>query len=471
MNILFVNYGQAGNNTTHHMAGFALAARCSGHDVAMAAPKGQGTWALIDGSTIPLTDLKSVSQIPSLFPNGHPPDLIHAFTPRESVRRFVFECFRFDNRAALAIHLEDNEEVLMERFSGLTPAEAEKGEPDAKEPEIVSAVSSRQRWRLFLALADRISVIYRTLGEFAPREVPWAELPPVLDMRFFAPRPIDYDLRKQLGVPEGVNLICYTGNDHYANLDDVRQLYQILHGLNQRGTPTWLLRTGETKPGHSEGLGFDPESFMTKLGYVPREDVPKIMGLCDVFVQPGGEDAFNRYRLPAKVPEYLALGKPVILGPANIAGELQHGQNVWLAGQGSVEDMILACRTLLADAELRERIGRGARQFAEQRFGLENAQPLIAKFYEDCAESAKNRTGARGLGGPIFTCVETEAAALAAFLREDILFEKAEALARKPDRNDKALKELEDIKASFAWRVARPIRSLTRRLKFIGRVP
>jgi hypothetical protein len=374
----------------------------------------------------------------------------------------VFECFKHDQRAALAIHLEDNEESLVERSSGHSMAELAKPEFAAEREKLGVGFSCPLRWRAFLALADRISVIYRTLGDFAPKEVAWTELPPVLDMQFFAPREINMDLRLKHGVPEGAAVLCYTGNDHFANRDDVRELYQIIHALNQSGTRTWLLRTGKTDPSHSEGLGFDPESFMTKLGFIERDELANLMSLCDVFVQPGGDDAFNRYRLPAKVPEYLALGKPVVVGPANIAGELEHGVNAWIAGQGSVGEMTAACRTLLEDEALRTKLGKGAREFAMKRFSIESAQPLIAKFYADCASTAKLRLGARGLGGNAFPCDESETAALAAFLRDEAASKKPE-LPVKPERNDKAAKELEAIKQSWVWKLARPLYSLTRK--------
>jgi hypothetical protein len=53
-----------------------------------------------------------------LFPNGQPADLIHAWTPREAVRKFVLGYQRLlPKPARLIIHLEDNERFLIEAYT------------------------------------------------------------------------------------------------------------------------------------------------------------------------------------------------------------------------------------------------------------------------------------------------------------------------------------------------------------------
>ncbi|MDB6138953.1 MAG: glycosyl transferase family 2 [Verrucomicrobiaceae bacterium] len=471
MNILFVNYGQAGNNTTHHMAGFALAATMAGHEVAMVAPKGSGEWPLHHGLTMPLFDYKTGSRWADMFKNGAPPGLIHAFTPREGVREFVFSLFRGGLEAALIIHLEDNEEALMERFTGKTLAELRLPENAGSRTALGAALCCPLRWQPFLALADGVSVIYPTLADFVPAAVPWRDLPPILDIQFFRPLPHDESRRAALGIAPGSAVLCYSGNDHYANRDDVRQLYTIIHTLNQTGTPTRLVRTGKTDPATIEGLAFDPGEFMISLGFVNRAELPAIMSLCDVFIQPGGDDGFNRYRLPAKVPEYLCLGKPVILGPANIASELTHGVNAWITSRGTTEEMIEACRHLLSQPELRESMGEAARSFAVQRFGLEAQGARIAGFYEETSSRARTRLGPRGLAFKTWPLPATESPALAAFqadetasLRQQLDEVKLQLKAeRKTAESDR--KRLAAIQSSTAWALAKPIHSIEKKLR------
>ena len=471
MNILFINYGQAGNNTTHHMAGFALAAKKAGHEVAMAAPKGSGEWPLQPGLAMPLFDYKTGSQWANVFKNGQSPDLIHAFTPREGVREFVFSLFRQGLNSALILHLEDNEESLMERFTGKTLAELRTPAGAEARASLGAAMCCPLRWQPFLALADGVSLIYPTLADFVPEGVPSQSLAPILDLDFFRPLPRDDARRQALGIAPGSAVLCYSGNDHYANRDDVRQLYTIVHTLNQTGSPTRLVRTGKTDPATSEGLGFDPAEFMIPLGFVDREELPAIMSLCDVFVQPGGDDGFNRYRLPAKVPEYLCLGKPIIVGPANIAAELTHGTNAWITKNGTTEEMIEACRHLLAQPELRESMGKAAREFAIERFGLAAQGPRIVSFYETTLARARTRLGPRGLGGQSWPLPASEAASLAAFLNDEAvslrqqLDEAKQQLKAEHKSADSDRKRLAAIQGSIAWSIAKPIHSIEKKLR------
>ena len=41
-------------------------------------------------------------------------------------------------------------------------------------------------------------------------------------------------------------------------------------------------------------------------GFVPKARLPRLLALADVLVQPGRAGAFNDYRLPSKLPEFLA---------------------------------------------------------------------------------------------------------------------------------------------------------------------
>ncbi len=471
MNILYINYGQAGNNTTHHMAGFALAAKLAGHEVAMAAPKGQGEWPLRPGLAMPLFDYRTGGQWAAVFKDGRPPGLIHAFTPREGVREFVFSLYRQGLDAALILHLEDNEEALMERFSGKTMSQLRQ--PDAAEARAAlgPGLCCPLRWQPFLALADGSSVIYPTIADFVPEGVPWRDLPPILELDFFRPQPQDDARRLALGIAPGSAVLCYSGNDHYANREDVRQLYTIVHTLNQTGVPARLVRTGKVDPEVAAGLAFDPMEFMIPLGFVDREELPAIMSLCDVFVQPGGDDGFNRYRLPAKVPEYLCLGKPVILGPANIAAELTHGVNAWITRSGSTEEMTEACRQLLAQPALRESMGRAAREFGVQRFGLEAQGGRIVSFYESTVARAATRIGPRGLGPRPWPLPATETASLAAFLSDEAatlrrqLEEAKQQLKAERKTAEADRKRLATIQSSAAWALAKPLHSIEKKLR------
>ena len=124
MNILFVNYGDFTTNSLNHIAGFANALCAAGHACIVAVPSGAET---ISSIRVPLFIPATYDQLlakPGLFPDARPADLIHAWTPREGVRKFVLAYQRLlPTPARVVIHLEDSERYLIEAYTGKPFAE------------------------------------------------------------------------------------------------------------------------------------------------------------------------------------------------------------------------------------------------------------------------------------------------------------------------------------------------------------
>lgn len=117
MNFLFVNYGDFTTNSLNHIAGFANALSLRGHACIVAVPGGKDSFgALRDPLFTPATYAELLHK-PAFFPDGRPADLVHAWTPREGVRKFVL-AYQGRARARLVVHLEDNEEFLIETWTG-----------------------------------------------------------------------------------------------------------------------------------------------------------------------------------------------------------------------------------------------------------------------------------------------------------------------------------------------------------------
>ena len=128
MNLLFVNYGDFTTNSLNHIGGFANTLSAAGHACAVAVPGELETLRHVaDPLFIPVTHAGAAAR-PGLFPDGRPADVIHAWTPREGVRKCVLAYQRAvvaagGTPARLVIHLEDNEHFLLERYTGRTLAQ------------------------------------------------------------------------------------------------------------------------------------------------------------------------------------------------------------------------------------------------------------------------------------------------------------------------------------------------------------
>jgi glycosyltransferase involved in cell wall biosynthesis len=143
-----------------------------------------------------------------------------------------------------------------------------------------------------------------------------------------------------------------------------------------------LVRLGSTKLG-----GVDPRTFQAlregvpDLGDVPWREIPGYLALADAYVQPGPPDDFNRYRLPSKLPEFFAMGRPVILPACNLGNELTDGEDALLLRDGTALDIAARIEQLLDDRDLAGRLGRRARQFALERLSWPDNAARLAEFY------------------------------------------------------------------------------------------
>ena len=196
---------------------------------------------------------------------------------------------------------------------------------------------------------------------------------------------------EQLGISEGTFVFCYTGNVHSANARDVRSLYLAAAILDREGIPAKLIRTGRD---FCSFLGPDEEwahRISIDLGHVEYQEIPALLSLADVLVQPGGDDAFNEFRLPGKLPEFFAMGRPVILPRSNVGRFVRHGVEAWVLNKVDALGIVNAVLELRADKALSARLAAGASEFCRQRFNWKRNAAAPARFYEEIALAPKDQ--------------------------------------------------------------------------------
>ena len=374
-NVLFVIDRELSSNSGIHVHSLANGLSQLGMDCAVVAPGGKRSASELGAVLYRAVELGKATQMDRVFPNGAGPDIVHGWTPRETVRKFcdgLRERFRFK----LFVHLEDNEDYLLEKLYPARPAatitEAEN---------VPDSVSHPARYRAFLRRASGATVIIEKLKEFVPDGVPSLTLWPGVDTGMFYPRPANPELARELNLPLNGATIVYTGNVHPANAAEVRSLYLAVAMLNREGHSTHLVRTGQD---HCLFLADDGQwvkPYLRELGVAPRKQMPEILALADVFVQPGRVDNFNEYRFPSKLPEFLAMGKPVILPAANIARAMVSGRDAWVLDEADGPQITEAVKRIRQDAELHARLSEGALEFARTRLSWPTQAAKLKEFY------------------------------------------------------------------------------------------
>jgi glycosyltransferase involved in cell wall biosynthesis len=383
VNVLFSLYQNFECNSANHVDGIARVLCTLGCDCIVAVPAEPARAELMGPGPYKTATFQHVLDGKVGFDNRGEPDVAHFWTPRE-VNRSFFDRLRPGRRFATIIHMEDNEELIarsqlrgaFDEYAGRLRTE---GFP--------AHLSHPQFWKTFLEAADGFTLIVESLKEIVPPNKP-AELAwPSTDERFFYPRPFDPALRAELGIDSGHTILAYHGNVHQANFREVRSLYLAVALLNREGWPTTLLRMGRDHIDLDAAYRNWAAVHCKNVGFVPSRDrLAAILSQADVFVQPGLCDAFNEYRFPSKVPDFLALGRPLILPRTNIGLVMRHGEDAYVLEEANGPAIADAVKTILGDEALRQRLSTGARSFFEANLGWPATAARLLELYRRVLE-------------------------------------------------------------------------------------
>jgi glycosyltransferase involved in cell wall biosynthesis len=117
----------------------------------------------------------------------------------------------------------------------------------------------------------------------------------------------------------------------------------------------------------ARGLG----DRVVMAGLVERPRALELLACCDVCVSPHvpNPDGTPFFGSPTKIFEYMGLAKPIVASSLGQIGEvLEHERTALLCEPGNVGEAAAAVRRLLADPELRDRLGTAALELAEREY-------------------------------------------------------------------------------------------------------
>jgi glycosyltransferase involved in cell wall biosynthesis len=384
VNVAIVNHHDFRSNSGIHV--FNLANRLAGLGIEVT--------AYVPGDPATVTDLGDADfdvKATTDVSTSHV-DLVHAWTPRYEVRSLAVALSE-RHSVPYIVHLEDNEDVVATHEAGLSPAQLRQLS-DGQLNELIRNLpeDSPYRYQAFLEAAGGVTAVIERLLEFAPQNTPTVVVWPAYEPDLFRPANADMSLRHELGVENDEQIVVYAGNTHPANAEEVRALYLAVGLVNERGRRLRFIRLGVDDPGFLSTVASEALRYEVRVPYVPRPAIPRYFALANVLVQPGRPNAFNDYRFPSKVPEFLAMGKPVILPATNIGLELKEGDEAMLLRRGDPLELAHVIGKVLGDPDLQQRLGSGARRFAETRLSWDRGAEAVASLYADVLASRHRRS-------------------------------------------------------------------------------
>lgn len=385
LNILFVLHGNFSSNSALHVAGLADELSAAGHACLAAVPHQPETLAWLSSPRFRGASFDDLLHNGLNFPNGRGADIVHAWTTRENVRQF-YESVPGCESARLFIHLEDNEQEILSLALRRPYAELIALSSEELALCVPRELSHPHHSRSFLARASGVTVIMDKLREFVPAGIPVQTLWPAADARFFHPQPFPAAFRKALTPEAGSTVLFYHGNVHAANAAEMRELYLAVLRLNEAGHAVRLIRCGLDRADFIEpAVRAKIDAYVWELGLITHHHLPPLMALADIFVQPGAPDPFNDYRFPSKLPEFFAIGRPVILPRTNLGHALLHGTDAYILDRADAAGIAGAILTLRNNPELYEKLRLGAEACAARLFSWRRSATELANFYHKVA--------------------------------------------------------------------------------------
>ena len=314
---------------------------------------------------------------------GHQkPQLIHAWTPRESTRWMTERLSRLLGIPYI-VHLEDNEEAILVSYFD-TPFKVLKLWRKLKISIMLKykPLPHPKRYKRFIANASGATLIIDRLKTLVPSHMPMTVIWPACEEGVFSmpPEP-DMCIRDKLGVSHQDIVLTYPGNVHQANVQDVETLYKAVQLCRKKGVKTSLIRIGQDHARFSTDFSSMVGDCILELGDLDPKEIPTYLRAADILVQPGRPNAFDEYRFPSKLPMFLASGRPVILANVNLAHYLTDGHNAIVLKGGTAEEMAEAIEKLARSPEKRVMIGKAGRGFARQHFSWSRTAKEVLAFY------------------------------------------------------------------------------------------
>jgi PEP-CTERM/exosortase A-associated glycosyltransferase len=255
-----------------------------------------------------------------------------------------------------------------------------------------------------LSKADAVVTICETLeAELRGRLSGTAEVHVVangVDTEAFTPRPPSQPTREKYRLG-GKRVVLYVGTfQPYEGLELlVRSLQRVLarlpdaHLVIVGGSASLAYRGATTRGTQEEVLDrvvseLHLGEHVTMTGRVPHEEVGDLYSIADCVVYPRILTRTTSLTTPLKPLEAMAMGKAVAVSDLPPMKELvRDGETGLTFAAGDEGAIAQACITLLGDAELRERLGRAAREYVV----AERQWPDLVKGYRAVYDSAASR--------------------------------------------------------------------------------
>lgn len=184
--------------------------------------------------------------------------------------------------------------------------------------------------------------------------------------------------RRELGLPADAPVACFVGFVQY-DLDLAIRAFAVARG--QVPEARLMLVGPRNRDGSRllQDLGLADAAH--DFGAQPFDRIPTFLGAADVLLLPLSDNLMNRARGPIKLGDYLAAGRAILANPVGDLVEIFERDEVGALAGDTPEAYGEALAGLLGDRERCARMGRRAREVAEERYAWRHLMPQLEGIY------------------------------------------------------------------------------------------
>lgn len=314
------------------------------------------------------------------------PDIVHSFCNRYEA--YIAVLIKKATGAKLIVHYEDNFEQVF--FNHI---------PFLKGVKLILAglffldiwfgynLLLEMRLRKYFDGYDVLTKPLKKLLEDKLVNKPIRHIYPPIDLEFFRPRLDGSHIRKELNIDDKF-VFLHTGTV-YGHWTEGYDKFLNALALAKKYIPNLVLVSTGRPVGNADALykiiekyGLN-DTFINK-GYVKNfSDIPLYLAMSDVLFEPQCLYNYDEYRLPSKLHNYMAVGKPIMTFSNGFARELSDDEVVKIDFQNeSAEDICNKIVYLYKNPDFRNSLGINARRKAEELFNMDKQTEKLLEFYD-----------------------------------------------------------------------------------------
>jgi glycosyltransferase involved in cell wall biosynthesis len=185
--------------------------------------------------------------------------------------------------------------------------------------------------------------------------------------------------RRELQLPEDAPIACFVGFVQY----DLELVLKAFALAKAKVPGARLLLAGpKNEAAQRLGVQLGIDDVTTDLGLQPFTRIPTVLGAADVLLLPVSDNLMNRARGPIKLGDYLAAGRAILANPVGDLASVFQDDDVGAVAPDTAEGYGAALATLLADRNRCDRLGKRAREVAEQKYAWSFLAPKLEAVYD-----------------------------------------------------------------------------------------